>query len=323
MAAAAVRRDIAAGCDLVVLSKFGKLEAGGGGLRDAFGAAIEAGVPVLIVPGNHERGRIPYPLLASHPKLHVFDRPRTFVIEARGVRVAFAGFPYARSVRARFPELLAATARSTNDGAPPRAPDHSILCLHHCIEGATCGPGDFTFRGGDDVIRRAHLTRRFALVLSGHIHRHQVMRWDGGPTVVYAGSIERTSFAEAPETKGVVRVELDPTRVTRLSFSPLATRPMIVRALVVDGCGRAEVRRRVAEVLAATPSDAIVQRRFEGNPSAAEWLSAAALRELAVDRNVTLVAPWMGGDRANMRVPHEVGMQLGLFRGERPARPRV
>jgi hypothetical protein len=48
VAAAAVCRDIAAGGgDLVVLSKFGKLEAGGGGLRDAFGAAIEAAVPVL------------------------------------------------------------------------------------------------------------------------------------------------------------------------------------------------------------------------------------------------------------------------------------
>lgn len=46
-AAAAVRRDIAAGCDLVVLSKFGKLEAGGQGLRDAFDAAIEAELPVL------------------------------------------------------------------------------------------------------------------------------------------------------------------------------------------------------------------------------------------------------------------------------------
>jgi hypothetical protein len=46
-AAAAVRRDIAAGCDLVMLSKFGKLEADGGGLRDAFGAALDAGVPVL------------------------------------------------------------------------------------------------------------------------------------------------------------------------------------------------------------------------------------------------------------------------------------
>jgi hypothetical protein len=46
-AADAVRRDIAAGCDLVLLNKFGKLEAAGGGLRDAFGAAMEAGVPVL------------------------------------------------------------------------------------------------------------------------------------------------------------------------------------------------------------------------------------------------------------------------------------
>lgn len=46
-AAQMVRQDIAAGCDLVVLSKFGKLEAGGQGLRDAFVAAIEAEVPVL------------------------------------------------------------------------------------------------------------------------------------------------------------------------------------------------------------------------------------------------------------------------------------
>jgi hypothetical protein len=43
----AVQRDIAAGCDLVVLSKFGKLEAGKSGLVDAFRAAIEAHVPVL------------------------------------------------------------------------------------------------------------------------------------------------------------------------------------------------------------------------------------------------------------------------------------
>ena len=47
VAADAVRQDIAVGCDLVLLNKFGKLEAAGGGLRDAFGAAMEAGVPVL------------------------------------------------------------------------------------------------------------------------------------------------------------------------------------------------------------------------------------------------------------------------------------
>jgi hypothetical protein len=43
----AVRRDIAAGCDLVLLSKFGKLEADRSGLLDAFSAAMEANVPVL------------------------------------------------------------------------------------------------------------------------------------------------------------------------------------------------------------------------------------------------------------------------------------
>lgn len=43
-----VRRQMEGGCDLVVLSKFGKLEAeNGSGLMAAFIAAVEAGVPVL------------------------------------------------------------------------------------------------------------------------------------------------------------------------------------------------------------------------------------------------------------------------------------
>lgn len=51
----AVRRDIAAGCDLVLLNKFGKLEAANSGLVDAFRAAIEADVPVLTsVSPSHE-----------------------------------------------------------------------------------------------------------------------------------------------------------------------------------------------------------------------------------------------------------------------------
>jgi hypothetical protein len=48
LAGEAVRRDVARGCDLVLLSKFGKLEAENrAGLMAAFVAAIEAGVPVL------------------------------------------------------------------------------------------------------------------------------------------------------------------------------------------------------------------------------------------------------------------------------------
>jgi hypothetical protein len=46
-AAAAVVKDIVAGCDLVLLSKFGKLEAAGQGLTEAFTAVLAANLPLL------------------------------------------------------------------------------------------------------------------------------------------------------------------------------------------------------------------------------------------------------------------------------------
>jgi hypothetical protein len=47
LACASVQASITAGADVVILSKFGKQEAAGGGLSDAFGAAIIAGLPIL------------------------------------------------------------------------------------------------------------------------------------------------------------------------------------------------------------------------------------------------------------------------------------
>lgn len=46
-AADAVQRDIEAGCDLVLLSKFGKFEADGRGLFGAFQATLNAHIPLL------------------------------------------------------------------------------------------------------------------------------------------------------------------------------------------------------------------------------------------------------------------------------------
>ena len=70
----------------------------------------DTGVPVYIVPGNHERGRLPHLRFAKHPRIHVFDSPRTFVVEVTGVRVALSGFPSERdTVRARFSDLLKET----------------------------------------------------------------------------------------------------------------------------------------------------------------------------------------------------------------------
>lgn len=47
MACEDVVRDIVSGCDLLILSKFAKLEGSGSGLTSAFAAALEYDVPVL------------------------------------------------------------------------------------------------------------------------------------------------------------------------------------------------------------------------------------------------------------------------------------
>jgi DNA repair exonuclease SbcCD nuclease subunit len=124
------------------------------------------------------------------------------VTEVRGERVAVVGFPYQRhGVREAFPGTLEATGWARAEAGL------RVLCLHHCVEGATVGPADHTFRASPDVIRCSDLPRAFAAVLSGHIHRHQLLTRDlrGRPLaapLVYPGSIERTSGAERHETKG-------------------------------------------------------------------------------------------------------------------------
>jgi len=177
----------------------------------------DAGVPVFVVPGNHERSAIPFPLLASHPRVHIFDRPRTFTLTTRGVQIAVAGFPCVRNgVREEFLRLLSDTA------AGPA--DVRLLVLHQSVEGATVGPADFVFRGGPDVIPGRMIPRGFAAVLAGHIHRHQVLTRNLAAPVVYPGSTARTSHAEDGETKGFVTLQLEPGddggRLRSLEFHP-------------------------------------------------------------------------------------------------------
>ena len=187
------------------------------------------GVPVLVVPGNHERSHIPHPLLAVHRGVHIFDRPRTFVLPFACGPVAFGGFPYAHDVRARFPELLRET------GPPARDAAVRLLCMHHAVEGARVGTPEFVFDRGPDVVRGRDLPAGFAAVLSGHIHRGQrlVRGLDGEvlpSPVFYPGSVERTSFAERFETKGFLVLWIRPGpsggMVAGAQWNPLPAKPM-------------------------------------------------------------------------------------------------
>lgn len=242
----------------------------------------DRGVPVLIVPGNHERSRLPHLRFAAHPQVHVFDRPRTFVVHVRGQAIALSGFPYERrGVRTRFLELL-----ERSDWRRQRA-DLRLLCMHHCVEGATVGPGNFTFTSNADVVRRRDVPAEYSAVLSGHIHRHQVLTADlrqrAAVPVLYPGSIERTSPAEIGEPKGymLVRVAGGGSRNrVEWEFRPLPARPMILRELTADGLNAARLQSAVRALVAAAPPHAVLTIRVSGELSDAQLrsVSAAQLR---------------------------------------------
>ena len=261
----------------------------------------DRGIPVFVVPGNHERGRIPHLRFAQHPGIHLFDRPRTFVTTVRGRRVALAGFPSERdNVRTKFPDLVRTA------GATAVSADAYLLCLHQCVEGAAVGPGDFTFTTAADVIRARDIPSGFAAVLAGHIHRHQVLTRDLRgralvAPVLYPGSIERTSFAEAGEEKGFMRVELACEASGARAdwrFHPLPARPLVRHDLQIQAIPDAMLESTVRSLIAGAPPDAVMTIRVAGHMTerASRLLSAAWLRYTApASMNVEVrMAEWSG-----------------------------
>lgn len=196
--------------------------------RDLFEFAGE-GIPLLIVPGNHERSILPVSLFLGHPNLYIFDKPQTFTLDTGQARLALSGFPCQRKeVRAKFTSLLQESGWGDHHG------DCQLLCLHQTIEGARVGPSGYTFRHGEDVIPRSQLPQEAAAVLCGHIHRQQVLGGlhGIGPPVLYPGSIERTSFAEKDENKGFYdlrfsRPEGGDWSLEETTFIQMPARPMV------------------------------------------------------------------------------------------------
>ncbi len=195
----------------------------------------ESGIPVFLVPGNHERSSLPRTLFTQHDRIHIFDEPRTVRLTIEGIRIAVGGFPFVRQgVRDLFPRLVAATGLSNEPS------DVRLLCIHQMVEGARVGPSGYQFRSGEDVVRASDLPGGVTAILSGHVHRRQVLRADlSGKAlpapVVYPGSTERTSFAEMSETKGFVSVHAGPADRPAdnlmIVFRDLPARPMYVRTL--------------------------------------------------------------------------------------------
>lgn len=247
----------------------------------------EAGVPVYLVPGNHERSNIPLHLMTAHPLIHIFDRPRTFLCQTAAGSLALSGFPFVRDVRRRFAGLVAQTA------AHQTSAHAHVLCIHQSVEGARVGVHNYVFRDGPDVVAGRDIPGGIAAVLAGHIHRAQTLTRDlrgralAAP-VIYPGSVERTAFAEREEEKGYILLSVDLSGAgggscVSLSFQHLPARPMAWLALRPDVADPLAVEERVASQLRSLDPNAVVCIRLEGPISfgVLSSLSAPLLRQIA------------------------------------------
>jgi exonuclease SbcD len=205
----------------------------------------ETGIPLGVIAGNHERSQLPSSLLLAHPKIHVFHRASTQLFRApsSGGTIAVTGVPFVGD-GARFANVV--------DGADVANADAHLLLAHEAFEGAVCGPNDFVFRARSDVVSLASIPDRFDLVVSGHIHRRQTLRREGRAPIVYAGSIERTSFAEIGEEKSFAVIDLFGSQRGHARFVRLPARPMF------DFDAGDDVDALAAK-LAQVPRDAIVR----------------------------------------------------------------
>lgn len=259
----------------------------------------EKGIPVYIVPGNHERSMIPFRVLAAHPHIFLFEKPMCYSVEIRGHRCVLAGFPFIRDgIREKFKQILHKTGWHDMRAAT------YILCMHQSVDGCTMGPRNYTFRGGADVVDIHDIPQEFCCVLSGHMHRWQVLDRDlagvsCATPVLYPGSIERTSFAERDEKKGylILQVPTDDKGIGRQfhwQFNELPVRPMV--QLEYDAAIKNTTRFEIwlRERMSRIPEDSIVKIRIRGEPSpeVLTTIRAGRLRSIApMTMNVSVTLP--------------------------------
>jgi DNA repair exonuclease SbcCD nuclease subunit len=192
---------------------------------------VSSGIPICIVPGNHERSCLPISLFLIHPLIHVFNYPKIITLKVHGARINVGGFPFSKGdINKAFLSELKQSGWYDLDA------HIKILALHQAIEGATVGPANYTFRNGEDVLTRYSLPDDAMLILCGHIHRQQILKKQIRGTsaylpIIFSGSIERTSFAEMDEKKGFYHLTFDLIKsdkwyLKKSKFISLPTRPM-------------------------------------------------------------------------------------------------
>ena len=226
------------------------------------------GIPVLIIPGNHERSEFPFDLFHGAPGVFVFDRPKSLSLTLDGYSVGVAGSPFIRKDSKRI--FLAALEETEYEGLRS---DFNILVTHQAFDGASVGPVDFTFRAGrHDTVSRHTIPLDFDYIAAGHIHRYQILYHPLKPGLnfVYPGSIQRMSFAETYEEKGFVEGEVLNGRI-ETRFIPLPAYEMEIVEIEAAGRSADACENDICSQFWRFDEDRVIRFNLTGGTTAGDY----------------------------------------------------
>ncbi|MEN8137279.1 MAG: DNA repair exonuclease [Bacteroidota bacterium] len=172
---------------------------------DALYQVADFGIPTILIPGNHDKKKLPTSLFVEHPNLYFQNYTSSITLKLNGKEFDIHTLPYLKEIGNTIEGELSKLI--TDDDSN----NYKILLMHQSLEGSKVGPVDFTFKNTKDTVGQSQIPSHYDLVLSGHIHRYQVLEiaTDENKKIpfIYSGSTERTSFSEIKEEKGFVVLE--------------------------------------------------------------------------------------------------------------------
>ncbi|WP_232797968.1 metallophosphoesterase family protein [Salinibacter altiplanensis] len=177
-------------------------------------------------------------------------------------------------------EATGVTPGGTEHALSPDVP--TVLAGHVTVQGAALSGSEHTTTiASEPMFTVGQLAvRPIDYVALGHVHQPQNRNEEGHPPVVYSGSIERVTFNEAGEDKGVQLVDIDPERdpVTRTTFVETPARPFV--AVAVDARDADDPTEQILSAIRMRDvTDAIVRVRYRVREEQVAQVESERLRE--------------------------------------------
>ncbi len=179
-----------------------------------------AGIPVVLVAGNHETPRLRETghifKVFEHLKnvYAIFQGYEQICFDLEGKKLIVHGLPHMRN-REEFEEQLARVA-------PVESAELNILVAH----GGVVEIPAFSMHESNEVLLPIdRFESIFEYVALGHYHNYSVV--NGRGNVLYSGSLEQLSFAEANSQKGFVLASFDEKTGLSTRFETCEIRGMI------------------------------------------------------------------------------------------------